>query len=75
MGVQVGAKISESDRDQLIRLAEASGRSVSSVVGEAIALYLGKNQPANLDARLQVVERRLDAVEEGQQALRILARQ
>jgi|GEM_PF-4204263 len=75
MGVQVGAKITEGDRDELLRLAEAIGRSLSSIVGDAISAYLGKNQPASLAARLQAVERRLDAVEEDQQALRILARQ
>lgn len=61
--VQIGAKITPGDRDELLALAETSGRSLSSLVGDAIAIYLGKNQPASLAARLQECENRLDALE------------
>jgi len=65
MFVQIGAKICSDDRDQLARLAESSGRSLSSIVGDAIAAYLGRNQPASIAIRLQDCERRLDELELG----------
>lgn len=74
MSIQIGARIPEEHRKKLEGIAAASGRTVSQVVGEAIAAYLGESDPASLSARLMVVERRLDSVEQGQQAIRTLLR-
>lgn len=71
---QVGAKIPPAHLDKLQGIAQSSGRSISSVVSEAIAVYLGEVSQESLTARLVVMERRLDAVEQGQQALRTLIR-
>lgn len=74
MLAQVGAKIPEGHLAQLQNLARGSGRSISSLVGEAIAVYLGEVSQESITARLVAIERRLDAVEQGQQALRTLIR-
>jgi hypothetical protein len=74
MLTNVGAKIPEGHLEKLKSLAQGSGRSVSSLVGEAIAVYLGDVSQESITARLVAIERRLDSVEQGQQALRTLIR-
>lgn len=71
---QVGAKIPPAHLSKLEDVARSSGRSISSVVGEAIAVYLGEVSQESITARLVAIERRLDSVEQGQQALRTLIR-
>ena len=71
---QVGAKIPPGHLSKLEGIARSSGRSISSVVGEAIAVYLGEVSQESITARLVAIERRLDSVEQGQQALRTLIR-
>ena len=71
---QVGAKIPPGHLEKLQSIARGSGRSISSVVSEAIAVYLGEVSQESIAARLVAIERRLDSVEQGQQALRTLIR-
>ena len=70
----VGAKIPPAQLEKLQAAARGSGRSVSSLVGEAIAVYLGDVSQESMTARLVAIERRLDSVEQGQQAIRTLIR-
>ncbi|MEP1079657.1 ribbon-helix-helix domain-containing protein [Leptolyngbya sp. PL-A3] len=72
MSVQIGARIPEGHRKKLEGIAAASGRTVSQVIGEAIAHYIGEGDPASLSSRLLVIERRVDALEEGQRAVKAL---
>jgi hypothetical protein len=51
--VRAQIQLTENQLDSLIRLSTSSGRPVADLIRQAIELYLCKQHPADLEARIK----------------------
>jgi len=68
----VGARISPEHYAELIKLRDATGKSESQLISEAIAAYLGVDAAATVPARLDQLETTVGEL--GQQVSDVLGR-
>ena len=61
--VHVGCRIPEAWERKLNEIAEASGRKQSEVLREALAQYLGENDPAVAKSAITDLQERVSSLE------------
>ena len=59
----VGVRLPQEYLDEIDRIVEATGRSRSQVMVEAIEVYLGKTPTKNIRSDLEAIKKRVDVLE------------
>ena len=59
----VGARVPQEWQDMIGAIARASGRKEAEVIREAIAQYLGKNDPGSIKGAIADLQNRVSSLE------------